>query len=144
MNKFFETKAICFDSVNDKSAYPLLLNLSKVTAVCRESNECHIYTDDARFHLPEKEYDVLCTALKAYRDDNLADKLCELQNDHTWVMQAMVDLLSILRQTDDLCPKVLLSCFDNSMETLFNECFKAARAQAKRIKELETKKGDVV
>lgn len=137
MNEFIETKAILYDNIGEKSVCPLLLNLSKVTAVCRENNECHVYTDDARFHLPEKEYDALCTALKVYRGDNLADKLCELQNDHTWVMQAMGNLLFILKQSDDRAPKVLLNCCDKDMEALLNECFKAARAQSKRIKELE-------
>lgn len=141
MNKFIETKAIYYDHVDEKSVYPLLLNLSKVTAVCRESNECHVYTDDARFHLPEKEYDTICATLKAYRGDNLADKLCDLQNDHTWAMQAIGSLLFILKQSDDRAPKVLLNCCDKDMEALLNECFKAARAQAKRIKELEAEKG---
>lgn len=144
MNKFIETKAIHYDHVDEKSVYPLLLNLSKVTAVCRESNECHVYTDDARFHLPEKEYDTICASLKAYRGDNLADKLCDLQNDHTWAMQAIGNLLFILKQSDDRAPKVLLNCCDKDMEALFNECFKAARAQAKRIKELKTRKGCTV
>lgn len=36
MNEFIETKAILYDNIGEKSVYPLLLNLSKVTAVCKE------------------------------------------------------------------------------------------------------------
>ena len=143
MNKFIETKAILYDNIGEKSVCPLLLNLSKVTTVYRESNECHVCTDDTQFRLPGKEYDTICTTLKAYRGDNLVDKLCELQNDHTWAMQAIGNLLFILKQSDDRAPKVLLNCCDKDMEALFNECFKAARAQAKRIKELEAEKGGI-
>ena len=65
MSKIIELKEIDYKS---GKTYPLLLNLSKVTAVCMEDNECHIYTDDARFHVPKESYDKLCMELKAYNE----------------------------------------------------------------------------
>lgn len=165
MSRFFEVTVIYkrkhIDGFTSEHSYKKLFDLDKVVSI----DDCNGYSiclaDNCRLSVSKESYDSVREALlpkysggsslieklnphiEKLESNNIVDKLCELQNDHTWVMQAMVDLLSILRQTDDLCPKVLLNSFDNSMEMLFNECFKVARAQAKRIKELEAKKGGI-
>ena len=124
MGKFIEIKAFVYNSCEGKRMYPLLLNLSKVTAVCREDNECHVYTDDARFHVPEKSYGELCKALRAYTEENRDNKLCELQHDHTWIKQAVCNL-TVMMNTDNTKykPALLIGCNDKDLGALFSECY---------------------
>lgn len=135
MSKIIELKEIDYKS---GKAYPLLLNLSKVTAVCKEDDECHIYTDDARFHVSKESYDKLCMELKAYNDGNIVDKLLELQNDHVWIKQAVGNLATMLRiGNTDYKPAILIGCSDNSLDAMFEDCYDLIRKMQKRIKELE-------
>lgn len=142
MGKFIEIKAFVYDSCEEKRVYPLLLNLSKVTAVCREDNECHVYTDDARFHVPEKSYGELCKALQSYTEENSDNKLCELQHDHTWIKQAVCNLI-VMMKTDNAKynPALLIGCNDKDLDALFSGCYDKVRKMQERIKELEKKVG---
>lgn len=138
MGKFIEIKAFVYDSCEGKRVYPLLLSLSKVTAVCREDNECHVYTDDARFHVPEKSYGELCKALRAYTEENSDNKLCELQHDHTWIKQAVCNLIAMMKKGNtDYEPALLLGCNDEALGALFSDCYGKVRKMQERIKELE-------
>ena len=138
MGKFIEIKAFVYDSCEGKRVCPLLLNLSKVTAVCREDNECHVYTDDARFHVPEKSYGELCKALRAYTEENSDNKLCELQHDHTWIKQAVCNLIAMLKKGNtDYKPALLIGCNDRDLAALFSDCYDKVRKMQERIKELE-------
>lgn len=135
MSKIIELKEIDYKS---GKAYPLLLNLSKVTAVCMEDAECHIYTDDARFHVPKESYDKLCMELKTYNDGNIVDKLLELQNDHVWIKQAVGNLATMLRiGNTDYKPAILIGCSDDSLDAMFEDCYDSVRKMQKRIKELK-------
>ena len=138
MGKFIEIKAFVYDSCEEKRVCPLLLNLSKVTAVCREDNECHVYTDDARFHVPEKSYGELCKALRAYTEENSDNKLCELQHDHTWIKQAVFNLMAMMKKGNtDYKPALLIGCNDRDLAALFSACYEDVRKMQERIKELE-------
>lgn len=135
MSKIIELKEIDYKS---GKAYPLLLNLSKVTAVCKEDDECHIYTDDARFHVPKESYDKLCMELKAYNDGNVVDKLLELQNDHTWIMQALANILLMCKgDKTSYHPAILLGCYDKELEKMNEAVYGAVLCMQKLIKELE-------
>jgi hypothetical protein len=138
MGKFIEIKAFVYDSCEEKRVYPLLLNLSKVTAVCREDNECHVYTDDARFHVPEKSYGELCKALQSYTEENSDNKLCELQHDHTWIKQAVCNLIAMMKKGNtDYKPALLVGCNDKELDTMFSDCYNKVRKMQEHIKELE-------
>lgn len=138
MGKFIEIKAFVYDSCEGKRVCPLLLNLSKVTAVCREDNECHVYTDDARFHVPEKSYCELCKALRAYTEENSDNKLCELQHDHTWIKQAVCNLIAMMKKGNtDYKPALLVGCNDKELDTMFSDCYNKVRKMQERIKDLE-------
>ena len=135
MSKIIELKEIDYKS---GKAYPLLLNLSKVTAVCKEDDECHIYTDDARFHVSKESYDKLCMELKAYNDGNIVDKLLELQNDHTWIMQALANILLMCKgDKTSYHPAILLGCYDKELEKMNEAVYGAVLCMQKLIKELE-------
>ena len=138
MGKFIEIKAFVYNSCEEKRVCPLLLSLSKVTAVCREDNECHVYTDDARFHVPEKSYGELCKALRAYTEENSDNKLCELQHDHTWIKQAVCNLTAMMKKENtDYKPALLIGCNDEYLGALFSDCYSKVRKMQERIKELE-------
>jgi hypothetical protein len=138
MGKFIDIKAFVYDSCEGKRVCPLLLNLSKVTAVCREDNECHVYTDDARFHVPEKSYGELRKALRAYTEENSDNKLCELQHDHTWIKQAVFNLMAMMKKENtDYKPALLVGCNDEDLDALFSACYEDVRKMQERIKELE-------
>lgn len=135
MSKIIELKEIDYKS---GKAYPLLLNLSKVTAVCKEDDECHIFTDDARFHMPKESYEKLRFELKAYDDGNIVDKLLELQNDHTWIMQALANILLMCKGDKTSChPAILLGCYDKELEKMNEAVYGAVLCMQKLIKELE-------
>jgi hypothetical protein len=138
MSKFIELKQINYAANGDKVLCPLLLNLSKVTAVFREDNECHIYTDNAGFHVSADSYDKLCAALKAYKEDNVADKLCELQHDHTWSMQALANVLLMCKgDKTSYHPAIMLGCYDKDLERMNEAVYGAVLGMQERIKELE-------
>ena len=138
MGKFIDIKAFVYNSCEEKRVCPLLLNLSKVTAVCREDNECHVYTDDARFHVPEQSYGELCKALRAYTEENSDNKLCELQHDHTWIKQAVCNLTAMMKKGNtDYKPALLVGCNDKDLDALFSECYDGVRKMQEHIKELE-------
>ncbi|WP_333615721.1 hypothetical protein [Bacteroides pyogenes] len=138
MSKFIELEQFRYSFNNKKGLYPLLLNLSNVIAVCREDDDCVVYTSDACFHVSADNYDKLCAALKAYKEDNIADKLCELQNDHTWVMQALTNVLIMCKgDKTSFNPAILLDCYDKDMERLYGEVQGAVRDMQERIKELK-------
>ena len=138
MGKFIEIKAFVYNSCEEKRVCPLLLNLSKVTAVCREDNECHVYTDDARFHVPEQSYGELCKALRAYTEENSDNKLCELQHDHTWIKQAIFNLITMMvKENTDYKPALLVGCNDKDLDALLSACYEDVRKMQERIKELE-------
>ena len=138
MGKFIEIKAFVYNSCEGKRMYPLLLNLSKVTAVCREDNECHVYTDDARFHVPEQSYGELCKDLRAYTEENSDNKLCELQHDHTWIKQAVFNLMAMMKKGNtDYKPALLIGCNDRDLAALCSACYEDVRKMQERIKELE-------
>lgn len=135
MSKIIELKEIDYKS---GKTYPLLLNLSKVTAVCMEDAECHIYTDDARFHVPKESYEKLRFELKAYNDGNIADKLLESQNGRAWIKQAVGNLVTMLRTGNtDYNPAILIGCSDDSLYAIFEDCYDSIRKMQKRIKELK-------
>lgn len=138
MGKFIEIKAFVYDSCEEKRVCPLLLSLSKVTAVCREDNECHVYTDDARFHVPEQSYGELCKALRAYTEENRGNRICELQHDHTWIKQAVCNLTAMTEKDNvGYKPALLIGCNDKELDAMFSECYDKVRKMQERIKELE-------
>lgn len=71
-------------------------------------------------------------------NNSIADKLCELQNDHTWIRQAVCNL-TVMMDTDNTKykPALLIGCNDKDLDALFSECYDKVRKMQRRIKELE-------
>ena len=72
------------------------------------------------------------------RSNSIANKLCELQHDHTWIMQAVCNLTAMMkRDNTDYKPALLIGCNDKNLDALFSECYNKVRKMQERIKELE-------
>lgn len=71
-------------------------------------------------------------------NNSIADKLCELQHDHTWIKQAVCNLTAMMKKENTgYKPALLIGCNDKDLDTLFSECYDNVRKIQRRIKELE-------
>lgn len=71
-------------------------------------------------------------------NNSIADKLCELQHDHTWIKQAVCNLTAMMKKENTgYKPALLIGCNDKDLDTLFSECYDNVRKMQRRIKELE-------
>ena len=76
--------------------------------------------------------------LKAYNDGNIIYKLLELQSDHTWIKQAVGNLVTMLRiGNTDYKPAILIGCSDDSLGAMFEDGYDLICKMQKRIKELK-------
>lgn len=72
------------------------------------------------------------------RSNSIANKLCELQHDHTWIMQAVCNLTAMMKKDNtDYKPALLIGCNDKNLDAFFSECYNKVRKMQERIKELE-------
>lgn len=72
------------------------------------------------------------------RDNSIADKLCELQHDHTWIKQAVCNLIAMMKKDNvDYKPALLIGCNDKGLDAMFSDCYDKVRKMQERIKELE-------
>lgn len=72
------------------------------------------------------------------RNNSIADKLCELQNDHTWIKQAVCNLMAMMKKGNtDYKPALLIGCNDRDLAALFSACYEDVRKMQECIKELE-------
>lgn len=71
-------------------------------------------------------------------NNSIADKLCELQHDHTWIRQAVCNL-TVMMDTDNTTykPALLIGCNDKDLGALFSECYDKVRKMQDRINSLE-------
>lgn len=72
------------------------------------------------------------------RNNSIADKLCELQNDHTWIKQAVCNLTAMMKKENTgYKPALLIGCNDKELNAMFSGCYDKVRKMQERIKELE-------
>ena len=71
------------------------------------------------------------------KERSIADKLCDLQNDHVWLKQAMTNMLSIMCGKSK-SPVILVQCCDRDIKALFDVCFKEIEKKMRMIDELES------
>ena len=71
-------------------------------------------------------------------NNSIADKLCELQHDHTWIKQAVCNLTAMMKKENTgYKPALLIGCNDKELDVMFSECYDKVRKMQERIKELE-------
>ena len=69
---------------------------------------------------------------------NIADKLCELQHDHTWIKQAVCNLIAMMgKDNTSYKPALLIGCNDKDLDTLFSDCYNKVRKMQGHINSLE-------
>ncbi len=72
------------------------------------------------------------------RNNSIAEKLCELQHDHTWIKQAVCNLTAMMKKGNtDYKPALLIGCNDKELNAMFSGCYDKVRKMQERIKELE-------
>lgn len=71
-------------------------------------------------------------------NNSIADKLCELQHDHTWIKQAVCNLTAMTEKDNvGYKPALLIGCNDKELDVMFSGCYDKVRKMQERIKELE-------
>ena len=71
-------------------------------------------------------------------NNSIADKLCELQHDHTWIKQAVCNLTAMMKKENTgYKPALLIGCNDKELDVMFSDCYDKVRKMQERIKELE-------
>lgn len=135
MGKFIEIEFLTTLREGDKN--PMLLDISQVSVVLCNHGMYRVYIGSTRFDLTEDSYNKLCSALKEYKEPS-ESILCDLQHDHTWIKQAVFNLI-VMMKTDNTKynPALLIGCNDKDLDTLFSDCYDKVRKMQERIKELE-------
>lgn len=68
----------------------------------------------------------------------IADKLCELQHDHTWIKQAVCNLIAMMKKDNvGYKPALLIGCNDKVLDAMFSDCYDKVRKMQDRIISLE-------
>lgn len=166
MKKFIEVTTVyrekcSFGYANRKCQR--LIDLNTVSSIF-SNNEGYFVEleDDQRFSVTNESYDTVRDALlnggsrgnggtvsemrsrieylEEHRNggNSIADKLCKLQSDHTWIKQAVGNLVAMLRTGNtDYKPAILIGCSDDSLGAMFEDCYDLICKMQKRIKELK-------
>jgi len=140
-----------------------LIDLNTVSSIF-SNNEGYFVEleDDQRFSVTNESYDTVRDALlngglcgndgtvsemrsrieylEEHRNggNSIADKLCKLQNDHTWIMQALANILLMCKgDKTSYLPAILLGCYDKNLEDMNDAVYKEVLCMQKLIKELE-------
>lgn len=123
--------------VGAKIPNPLLLDISQVSAVLCNYGVYRVYIGAICFELTEDSYNKLCSALKEYKEPS-ESILCELQHDHTWIKQAVCNLIAMMKKDNvGYKPALLIGCNDKELDAMFSDCYDKVRKMQERIKELE-------
>lgn len=71
-------------------------------------------------------------------NNSIADKLCELQHDHTWIKQAVCNLTAMTEKDNvGYKPALLIGCNDKELDAMFSDCYDKVRKMQDRINSLE-------
>ena len=136
MGKIIELK-ILTTSMGTTETSPMMLDISQVSAVLCNHGMYRVYIGSTRFDLTEDSYNKLCSALKEYKEPS-ESILCNLQHDHTWIKQAVCNLIAMMKKGNtDYKPALLIGCNDRDLAALFSACYEDVRKMQERIKELE-------
>lgn len=140
-----------------------LIDLNTVSAIFSNNKGYFVeLEDDQRFSVTNESYDTVRDALlnggsrgnggtvsemrsrfeylEEYRNggNSIIDKFCELHSDHTWVMQALANILLMCKEDKtSYHPAILLGCYDKELEKMNEAVYGAVLCMQKRIKELE-------
>lgn len=139
MGKFIELEFLTTLREGDKN--PMLLDISQVSVVLCNHGMYRVYIGSTRFDLTEDSYNKLCSALKEYKEPS-ESILCDLQHDHTWLKQAVCNLIAMMKKDNvGYKPALLIGCNDKELDVMFSDCYDKVRKMQERIKELEKKVG---
>lgn len=133
--------------------YKRVIDLNAISTIYESSEYIIKFYDGGWIPVSSESYEVVRKELLAIGDlqphddglkgqchengiKGLTDRLCELQHDHTWVCQAVSNLV-IMMKDSDFKPAILKGCHDEELGLLFDVAHERVIGMQKRIKELE-------
>ena len=145
-------------SQNITRKYKRLIDLNTISTIYKDSENLINFEGGLCLSVSNESYDIVRDALlKDGASDNgcaieetrpnievldehrnIADKLCELQHDHTWIKQAVCNLIAMMKKDNmSYKPALLIGCNDKELDTMFSDCYNNVRKMQECIKELE-------
>lgn len=138
MGNLMEIEGVFYGNHGDGVRNPMYVDLSKVSAVWFNSGYYRIILGNDKFRITEDSFNKIVVAMNATGDDVASGRLCKLQNDHTWIMQALANILLMCKgDKTSYHPAILLGCYDKELEKMNEAVYEAVLCMQKLIKELE-------
>ena len=145
-------------SQNITRKYKRLIDLNTISTIYKDSENLINFEDGLCLSVSNESYDIVRDALlKDGASDNgcaieetrpniegldehrnIAKILCDLQHDHTWIMQAVYNLTAMMRKDNvGYKPALLIGCNDKGLDAMFSDCYDKVRKMQEYIKDLE-------
>lgn len=145
-------------SQNITRKYKRLIDFNTITTIYKDSENLINFEGGLCLAVSDESYDIVRDALLKdgasnngcaieetrpnievlYEHSNIADKLCDLQHDHTWIKQAVCNMIAMMKKGNTgYKPALLIGCNDRDLAALFSDCYGNVRKMQERIKELE-------
>lgn len=165
MKRFIEVTVVIqkkvssgYISQNITRKYKRLIDLNAISTIYKDSENLINFEDGLCLSVSNESYDIVrdillkdgesnngC-AIEETRPNievldehrNIANKLCDLQHDHTWLKQAVCNLIAMMRKGNtNYKPALLIGCNDKDLGALFSECYDKVLKMQDRIINLE-------
>lgn len=165
MKRFIEVTVVIHDKVFSgcisreiTRKYKRLIDLNTISTIYKDSENLINFEGGLCLSVSSESYDIVRDALlKDCASDNgcaieemrpnievldehrnIANKLCDLQHDHTWIKQAVCNLIAMMKKDNvGYKPALLIGCNDKELDAMFSDCYDKVRKMQERIKELE-------
>lgn len=145
-------------SQNITRKYKRLIDLNTISTISKDSENLINLEGGLCLAVSNESYDIVRDALLKdgasdngcaieetrpnievlYEHSNIADKLCDLQHDHTWIKQAVCNMIAMMKKENaSYKPALLIGCNDRDLAALFSDCYGNVRKMQERVKELE-------
>lgn len=145
-------------SQNITRKYKRLIDINTIKTIYKDSENLINFEGGLCLAVSDESYDIVRDALLKdgasnngcaieetrpnievlYEHSNIADKLCDLQHDHTWIKQEVCNMIAMMKKGNTgYKPALLIGCNDRDLAALFSDCYGNVRKMQERIKELE-------
>lgn len=165
MKRFIEVTVVVKDKVSSghitreiTRKHKRLIDLNTISTIYKDSESWIKLEGQFPFSVSNESYDIVRDALLKDGTSNngfaieethpnievldkhlnIANKLCDLQHDHTWIKQAVCNLTAMTGKDNvGYKPALLVGCNDKELDIMFSDCYNKVRKMQERIKELE-------
>lgn len=165
MKRFIEVTVVIQNKVssgyisqNITRKYKRLIDLNAISTIYKDSENVINFEGGLCLSVSPESYDIVRDALLKDGASNngcaieetrpnievldehrkIANKLCELQHDHTWIKQAVCNLTAMMKKDNvGYKPALLIGCNDKELDAMFSDCYGKVRKMQDRINSLE-------